>query len=446
MHRVRSVVKTCDGSKVGKWNSNKERQQSSKNATNTSRLRSLTGHTTSLKVQSGQVSKAQDKDGGPIPKESIWEGGKSLEIAHLVGEDALVSKGIGTTIISVTIRCSSRAPKGFVVAASIVGFNTGCTVVHIADTAIANVVRIDVAGETNTGRGRFWFVRNEPVRHNNTSRPANHTLNHICVRHREETSACRVHPNDNRGDPNGSFLRDIPQIACNGSKTDKVSSQEHGKGAHGTETDQNFDRLSISLGKDIGQGQNFFVVDVMGQKDSIEQQGNSQTNRDHSTIVEVVFVRQVNITQKSIRIDRLSTQGDGDNPERQRTASHEKVVRLSLDEEVGTQTNEERNDDGDHHSDTETISRFRHIFGTGQSTDIKHATGIFGGDWTSIHILKEVVDGLVGDAVGVDDMCRQGRSSHGPKGQLILGQHGQNIDDRLSLFGWHYRPRCLQSI
>jgi hypothetical protein len=68
------VYSPGNGSQVGKWYSNKEGQESTNDATKTGSPWGLGSHTTGLEIQGCQVTKTENKNGSPIPENSIGEG------------------------------------------------------------------------------------------------------------------------------------------------------------------------------------------------------------------------------------------------------------------------------------------------------------------------------------------------------------------------------------
>jgi len=103
-----------DGSKVGKGNTKQKGQTTTNDATKRGDARSLGGHATNLKVQSTHcnnsvrsiceinqvrtVSNAQNDNGAPVPENGIGKGRQGSGVGHLIGKDALVTKGVGTIL------------------------------------------------------------------------------------------------------------------------------------------------------------------------------------------------------------------------------------------------------------------------------------------------------------------------------------------------------------
>jgi hypothetical protein len=159
-----------NGTQVTKGDSDEKREASANQASNSGRTGVDGGHATHLKVQSGKVTKAENEDGGPVPKNCVGKGCKGLGIEHLVAKDALVSKRVGTIVNQRT-----RGSVGGVgaVLAGIVATGVGDIFTSDSIVEVAHfLVGVNISGESNGRLRRVLFgVGNEPVAANDTARP-----------------------------------------------------------------------------------------------------------------------------------------------------------------------------------------------------------------------------------------------------------------------------------
>lgn len=139
------------------------------------RTGSLGGHATRLKIQSRQVAESQNKNGGPVPENSIGKGRQRQSITHLIVKDALIPKGIGA-IVNGTAGADVgdiAAVQFGVVAASIGNIFAGHTLVLIT----RGLIGIDISRKSHRWRRRGRIgILNEPKGAHNTARPAHDAL------------------------------------------------------------------------------------------------------------------------------------------------------------------------------------------------------------------------------------------------------------------------------
>jgi hypothetical protein len=99
-----------------------------------------------LKIEGGEVAESENKNGGPVPENGVGKGCQRTKIGHLVGKNALITDGVGSAVEAFALSrdVEFRAPAFNIVAARVGRDGTGDSVVHVADTAVSNIIRVDV--------------------------------------------------------------------------------------------------------------------------------------------------------------------------------------------------------------------------------------------------------------------------------------------------------------
>jgi hypothetical protein len=220
-------------------------------------------------------SKAQVVVSCHLPKESIWEWTKGGRVKHLIAKNALVAERI-SSIVSETTGSICWAMEILVVAALSLNVDAIRTVEHFAGFSVG----IDVAGKTNRGWwGRWTFVGNQVEGTDHAAGPSNDTLHDISVGDREESTSDGVGPYNSCTQPHSARLINAPEIGQDGSHTHQISSKETEETDNSTDTDQDFDRDTITLGKDIRESHDKIVVNMVSEEDTVDDQTQAQTDR-----------------------------------------------------------------------------------------------------------------------------------------------------------------------
>lgn len=159
-----------------------------------------------------------------------------------------------------------------------------------------------------------FFVGDEPKGHDDASGPSHESLNYVGIGDGEESATGGVDPDDTGSYPDGGGIGNTPNVAGNGPESDEIPGEEHEKAANGGQGDEDFDDLAVALGEDIGQREDFIVVDVVGEEYTVEDETESESNGNDGAVVKAKLVGQIGVPEDGVGVDRLGRERHGYDP------------------------------------------------------------------------------------------------------------------------------------
>ena len=85
--------------------------------------------------------------------------------------------------------------------------------------------------------------------------------------------------------------------------------------------------LAVLLAVDVREGEDELFVHLVREEDAVEDERESKADEEDRSVVEVVLVGEVGVTQERVAVDGLRREG-GDNKEEQGPAGDEEVLSL----------------------------------------------------------------------------------------------------------------------
>mmetsp|Transcript_5070 Transcript_5070/g.12367 ORF Transcript_5070/g.12367 Transcript_5070/m.12367 type:complete len:340 (-) Transcript_5070:23-1042(-) len=169
----------------------------------------------------------------------------------------------------------------------------------------------------------------DPSRGDDEAGPSNGTLHDVGVGHRQQATRAGIYPDEEGGNHDPGVLIHAEQEGYNLPATHQVPGQQEGKRDERHKGAHNFCTLAVETGEGIGEGEQVHLIHWFGEEDTHHDQGQRQTQRQGRAIPEVVFVREVQVPQRSTRIQALHSESGHKNPRRQVPASDEVVTRVA---------------------------------------------------------------------------------------------------------------------
>mmetsp|Transcript_35381 Transcript_35381/g.89925 ORF Transcript_35381/g.89925 Transcript_35381/m.89925 type:complete len:207 (+) Transcript_35381:1395-2015(+) len=176
-------------------------------------------------------------------------------------------------------------------------------------------------------------------------------MDQVGVGHRHQATRTGISPDDGGGNHDPDVLIHAKQKGYDLPATHQVPRQQEGERDERHKGARNFCTLAVEAGEGIGEGEQIHIIHWLGEEDTHHDQGQRQTQRQGRAIPELVFVREVQVSQRSARIQALHSESGHENPRRQVPARDEVVTRVALHLEVcehsDDQTDAHEDDDRD---------------------------------------------------------------------------------------------------
>ena len=221
----------------------------------------------------------------------------------------------------------------------------------LATVAVVTVAVAGSLGHADGGRGSLLLgVVDEPVGDREAADHADSRLDDVGVGDGEETTAGGVGEADDAGEEHGASLGDVEDVREDDAHAHEVTREEAEEGAAGADGGADLHDLAVLLAVDVREGEDELFVHLVREEDAVEDERESKADGEDRSVVEVVLVGEVGVTQERVAVDGLRREGEGDNEEGQGPAGDEEVLSLAADEVEGAEA--DGAEKGDHDADT----------------------------------------------------------------------------------------------